>query len=102
MGEQERQPELSKADLAALDFIIADMEDRGIEKIGLAPDEFITILTPVLRTITITFTREIMYSDLQGDWLKDKAITEEALEAIRSDEITLEKLVELRNKLPKP
>jgi hypothetical protein len=107
MAEYEEQPELSKADLAALDLVIAEMEERGIDKFTLDPEIFITAITPLVRVITKQLTHQLTHqitllqNELLGGPIDKEVFSEEAVKAVNEGDITLEKLIEVRNQLRK-
>lgn len=99
MGEYESRPEISKADLAALDLVIAEMEERGIEDFPFEPEEFLLTVTPLVRTITTITTQTIMQNEYPIGPLWEKILREEAAEQIRERNVTLKNLIEVRDRL---
>lgn len=133
MAEYGEVPELSNADLAALDLIIAEMEEKGMTSLGEA-GAFTTIITPLARTVamqaitnvtanvltqaakTVTdATAEITANTPEitpvvaaiaempaaGGAAEVPPAADEILKSLASDEITLERLIAVREELRK-
>jgi hypothetical protein len=84
------QPELSRSELAALDLVIADMEENG--KTTLDPEEAFT-LTTILRFVTAT-TPVLTAAVGEG-----KIPEAEAIKALASEGVTLESLITAREQI---